>query len=328
MDGGGRVVGPLGAGFSGEAAARTSSGQRWGALQRPRRRSGLLLSTLGFRRRSSIAVPIESRVPRFLGTALVFAFFGAIASYGVVTNGQWDAFKAQHGEPRDRIARAMGFGLDKVTISGIARMSEADVLRIAGIDARSSLPFLSAASVRDRLAADPFVKTVEVRKLYPNDLTITLVERTPYALWQMDGELYVIAADGTAIDRMRDAGLAGLPLVVGEGANLKAPAYVALLDAAGPLRSQIRAGMLVSGRRWTIKMETGLDVRLPEENAPAAVARLVRLQRSGGLLDKDVLAIDLRMPDRVVIRLTEEAASARQDSMKKKLQRGAKGIDT
>ncbi len=331
MDGGGRVVEPIGAGHSDAAAARAPARRAAGLfarLHRPLRRLLRPFAALGVRRRSSVAVPLAHRLPRLAGTGLTFALFGAIAGYGLVANGRYGEFAATYGDPRDTVARALGLGLEKITISGVARLSEADILRVAGITDRSSLPFLGAAEIRERLAADPFIKSVEVRKLYPNELAIAIAEREPYALWQMNGELFVVAADGTAIDRLRDPTLAGLPLVVGEMANARAPGYVALLDAAGPLRSKIRAGMLVSGRRWNLKMDSGLDVRLPEEGAVAAMARLVRLHRDGGLLDKDVLAIDLRMTDRIVVRLTEEAAAARAEQVKKKIQRGVKGIET
>jgi cell division protein FtsQ len=69
-------------------------------------------------------------------------------------------------------------------------------------------------------------------------------------------------------------------------------------------------------------------VRLPEQGAKEAVQRLVRLDREQKILDKDVLAIDLRMSDRVVVRLSEEAAAAHGDAMRKKPARGAKGIET
>ena len=120
---------------------------------------------------------------------------------------------------------------------------------------------------------------------------------------------------------------ADLPLVVGEQANLRTKEYLALIEAAGPLKSRIRAGTLVSGRRWTLKMDNGMDVRLPEHGAKDALARLVKLEREQGILEKDVIAIDLRMPDRVVVRLTEEAAAARAEALKKKPMRG-KGVDT
>ena len=112
------------------------------------------------------------------------------------------------------------------------------------------------------------VKSATVRKLYPNELVITLTEREPHAIWQLNGELFVIAADGTVIDLMQDERFSTCRFVVGEGANTRNKDYLALLEAAGPLKNRIRAGTLVSGRRWTLKMDNGMDVRLPELEAP------------------------------------------------------------
>jgi cell division protein FtsQ len=274
-----------------------------------------------------VAVPLRSRLPRAIGTALVFGFFGTVGLTGSVIGGQYDQFRAQHGEPHHILARVVGLGLDRVTISGIDQLTEAEILAGAGIDARLSLAFLDAAGVRERLERMPMVRTASVRKLYPNELLVTLEEREPHALWQRDGELFVIAGDGTVIDLMQDARFVGLPLVVGGDANGRTKDYLALLEQAGPLKSRIKAGSLVSGRRWTLKMDNGIDVRLPEAGAADALARLIKLEREQKILEKDVLAIDLRLPDRVVVRLTEEAMAARSDSLKKKPTRG-KGVDT
>ena len=224
------------------------------------------------------------------------------------------------------MARLAGFGLERVTITGLQQLREDEILRDGGLDARASLAFLPVAQVRDRLAAVPLIGSVSVRKIYPRELLVTVVERQPSALWQTNGEIFVIAADGTVIDRMRDERFAGLPLVVGETANAHTRDYLALLDAAGPLRGRIRAGTLVSGRRWTLKLD-GIDVRLPETGAREAVARLVALEDTSRLLEKDIIAVDLRMPDRLVVRLTEEAAGARLELVRKQRTRG-KGIET
>ena len=327
MDRGGRVVAPLNAGSSGAADARVSFIRKPEGIAQRLLRS-IALPRFGRRRRSSVSVPLARRVPRLAGTFLALGFFAAAGGYGLVLGGGYAELKESYGDPRDMLARAVGLGLDKVTISGIARLGEAELLHAAGISNRNSLAFLSVAGVRRRLLDDPFVKTAEVRKLYPNELSITITEREPFALWQLNGELYVVAQDGTQLEQMRDPTLVDLPLVVGEGANLKAAEYVALLDAAGALRSKVRAGMLISGRRWTLKMQNGLDVRLPEEGAVQAMHRLARLDRESGLLGKDVLTVDMRMPDRIVLRLTEEAIAARAEGAKKKIQRGVKGIDT
>jgi cell division protein FtsQ len=320
MDGGGRIARPLTAGAPGGARApapSSSSIDRFLTLfARPR-----------FVRRKSVVAPGARRLPRHLGTALALAFFGAVAGAGLTLGGHLEQLRADLGEPHHAIARAVGLGVERITISGIARLAESEILAAAGITPKTSLPFLSASEARARLERAPLIATASVRKLYPDELVVTLVEREPHALWQKNGELFVIAADGAVIDLMQDARFANLPLVVGEDANLHTKDYLALIEAAGPLKDQIRAGTLVAGRRWTLKMDNGVDVRLPEHGAAEALARLVRLEREQKLLQKDVIAIDLRMSDRVVVRLTEEAMSARLDSLKKKPLRG-KGVET
>ena len=96
-----------------------------------------------------------------------------------------------------------------------------------------------------------------MRKLYPNHIVIDIVERTPFALWQKDGEVHAIAADGAPIDEMRDDRYAGLPFVVGEGANARVPEFIALLEATGELRPRVEAGVLVGQRRWNLKIDLG-----------------------------------------------------------------------
>ncbi len=324
MDGGGRYLRPLTAG-TGRPGARVAAAD-WAPTP-----PFFSLPSFSFRRsrrpEKPAAVPPARPVPRLVGTALTFSFFLSVAVVGAVEGGHWATFQQVHGEPHHVGARLLGLGLHRITVSGLDQLDERQLLLAAGITPNTSLAFLSAAEVRERIERVPLVESASVRKLYPNELIIDLKERAPHAIWQLDGELFVIASDGTQIDLLQDESLVGLPFVVGERANERTKEFLALLDAAGPLRRRIRAGTLVSGRRWTLKMDNGLDVRLPELGAKDAVRRLVALERDQKILDKDVLALDLRMPDRVVVRLSEEAAAARTEALKKKPTRG-KGIDT
>ena len=120
------------------------------------------------------------------------------------------------------------------------------------------------------------------------------------------------------IDSLRDDRFASLPFVVGDGANTKVPEFLAVLDKAGDLRSRIVAGIRVGDRRWDLKMDNGLRVSLPETDPGAAVATLAALDKSGKLLDKDLVSLDLRMPGRITVRLSEDAAAARVAALAKK----------
>lgn len=248
--------------------------------------------------------------PHRLDAALTIVVLLGAALLGAERGGQLDWVAAEASRAGDWLARSLGVGVDVVTVSGATHMRESRILAIAGIDASRSLPLFDAAEARARLEADPLVKQASVRKLYPNRVIIDIVERTPYAVWQKDGEVSAIAADGAPIDEVTDGRYADLPFVVGEGANGRVREYVQLLDAMDELKPRVEAGVLVGQRRWNLRLKSGVDVKLPEDHPEAAIAELLALQRQSRILEKDVLALDFRVPDRVFVRLTEDAAAA------------------
>jgi cell division protein FtsQ len=261
----------------------------------------------GLARLRSLARP----APRGVGFAMVLALLLAVAMLGALLGGQYQAFIAREGDLADVIAREFGLEIASVTISGQAELREQEILAAAQISPKNSLLFLDAAGARKRLEELPLVKSASVRKLYPDHLVIDLVERAPYALWQKDGKVSVVAADGEPIDQMTDSRFIGLPFVVGEGANERLSDFMTLLTAAGELRPKIKAGVLVSQRRWDLMMTNGVEVKLPEVNPRAAVATLLRLQREDRVLDRAALSLDLRVSGKMFVRLTEEAAADR-----------------
>ena len=266
---------------------------------------------------------LERKAPRGVGVALAAALILAAGALGAVRGGQYQAFVAAEGGLGDFVARELGFGVKEITISGIARLGPREVLELAGVSPKSSVPFFDVDSARARLLKAPLVTSASVRKLYPNRLVIEVTERAPVALWQRDGEVSIVSADGAALDQLRDARLDDLPFVVGEGANKRLPEYLSLLDAAQELRGKIEAGVYVAQRRWNLHMKTGVDVKLPETDPVSAVMTLVKLERRSRILERQILTLDLRQPGRAFARLTAEAADARAQAQAAK---GKKGV--
>ena len=157
------------------------------------------------RRRPVIGRGLERLVAsRLFGTALVVALITAVGAYGAVRGGQYDALCAAQGTLPDILARALGFPIKAVTITGARELTEGEILKLAGVGPRNSLLFLDVAAVRARLKAVPLIKEASVSKLYPNRLLVEVEERQPAALWQKDGVVAIVAADGTPIDDMQD----------------------------------------------------------------------------------------------------------------------------
>jgi len=269
---------------------------------------------------------LDLPVPRGVGAAATALLLIGSLAYGAARGGHVDALTQQLRGLRDVAANAAGFRIAAVALGGQKEISREEILATAGVSGTSSLLFLDAEAARARLKSNPWIAEATILKLYPNRLHISITERQAFALWQLDGKVAVIAADGTIVQSFVDQRFANLPLVVGRGADRKAGEILAIADRYPAIRDAARAFVLVGERRWNLRMKSGVDVRLPESDPARAFETLVALDRDQKILSRDILAIDLRLPDRVTVRLSEQAAAARTEAFKdKKIRR--KGDD-
>jgi cell division protein FtsQ len=256
------------------------------------------------------------RLPQGLGTAGAMLLLAATVGYGAVAGDHVAAVTDWLKDTRDSAANALGFGITAVSVSGGSQIGRDQALAIAGVTGRSSLLFFDAEAARSRLLANPWIADAAVLKLYPDRLRITITERRAFALWQRNGRVNVIADDGTALQPFVEDRYRNLPLVVGSGAERQAKDFIGLIDRYPEIRAVLRASILVAERRWNLRLTNGMDVRLPETELLAALDRLVELDRDKKLLSRDVTAIDLRLSDRVTVRLSDAAAQARDEALK------------
>jgi cell division protein FtsQ len=256
--------------------------------------------------------------PRGVGTAGTVAVILASLAYGAVKGDHVPTVIAALKDARDAGANAAGFRIVSVALAGQHHISREAVLAAAGVTDTTSLLFLDVEQTRERLKTNPWIADATVLKLYPGELQIGIREREAFALWQKDGRVSVIADDGTVLEPYVAPRLIELPLVVGRGAETRAKEFLALLDRYPDLRASVRATVLVGERRWNLRLKNGIDVRLPETDIAPALERLVALDKEKNLTTRDIVAIDLRLPDRVTVRLSEAAAQARIDAAKDK----------
>lgn len=286
--------------------------------QKPRSRPAAASRGLLSRCVRRVTLPLAHlRVPRFAGAVAGFAFLGSAMVYGVVKGEHVPSIVAAVKDTADAGANAMGMRIATVSLSGQRQVSREDIFAAAGVTDHSSLLFLDVADARAKLEAIPWIAEATVRKLYPDRLQITITEREPFALWQQQGKVKVIAADGTVLSEKVEPRLASLSFVVGNGAAMRARDFLAVLDRYPAIRDQVRASIYVAERRWNLKLKNGIDVRLPETNIEGALENLVRLDRDKNLLSRDITAVDLRLPDRLAVRLSDAVAQAREEAVKK-----------
>jgi cell division protein FtsQ len=260
---------------------------------------------------------VERYLPIRTGVALTVLLLAGSAAFGIVKGGHLDEFISALSDTRNALANSAGFRITTVAINGRKQLTQDEVLASGGVNGRSSLLFLDAAGVRDRLKANPWIADATVLKLYPGQLQIDIVERSAFALWQQDGRLSVISDDGTVLEPYLSSRFVSLPLVVGKGAETRAKDFLALLARYPQVHAVAKAAIFVGERRWNLRLKDGLDIRLPENDVGNALASLSKLDKEDRLFSRDIVAVDMRLPDRLTVQLSDDAAKAREELFKK-----------
>jgi cell division protein FtsQ len=294
--------------IGGRAARSVAGGADRFVLPRSLRRPARLMARLG----TGDFVP-----PRFAATMATAVLFAATGAYGTYVGGLMP-------EVAQAVTARTGFAVDQVRVVGHRETSEIDVLEKLDLSGWTSLVGFDVDAARDRVAELPWVEIASVRKIYPEMLEVRIRERQPFAIWQHEKELSIIGEAGNVIVPYSGGRHAGLPLVVGEGAAERAKDFLARVARYPGLASRVKGYVLVSQRRWDLVLDSGMTVKLPAEGEDAALAALVDMDRDGDLLRRDVASVDLRLADRVVMRLSPEVMDARQAALKKGASKKAK----
>lgn len=254
----------------------------------------------------------DAQPPRFAATIATVTLLAATGLYGSYVGGQLPVLVQS-------VTARTGFAMAQVQVVGNRETSEIDIIQAVGLDGFTSLVGFDASAARERVVALPWVESAAVQKIYPSTLEVRLVEKKPFAIWQQDGKLTVVEKDGTAIAPLAGVRHAGLPFVIGQGAAKRAAEVVDMVGRHPSLASQVVAYSLIAERRWDLRLGNGVIIKLPERNEEAAIAEIVAMDAAEQLLSRDIVAIDMRLPDRIFVRLTPEAAGERDETLKKQL---------
>jgi cell division protein FtsQ len=234
------------------------------------------------------------------------------ALYGIARNRDWHDWRAAAaGAARLetvmlKSSAALGLTVQDIEVEGRQTTDPATIL--AALRAKEGTPTLAVnpARAKAELEALPWVRSAVIERRLPGTIYVRLVERKPLALWQHGGKIELIDQQGAVIPVDRLDRFAKLPLVVGEDAAGRAAALVAMLESEPELMAHVTAAIRVGGRRWNLRLDNSIDVLLPEDASQAAWAELARLDQSSAILKRNLLAIDMRLPDRLVLKLPPE----------------------
>jgi len=238
----------------------------------------------------------------------------SLVSFGVVMAGILVVHSAQTGGTAARLQKAFAKQVDlrvtDIQIKGRANTPEPLLMAALGVNKGDPILAFSVSGARDRIESLSWVEHVAVERRLPGTIFVDVTERRPFAIWQNQGKFVLIDRDGQIVTNESVASFVDLPLVVGPGAPAHAAELLDQLGNAQDIRARVAAMVRVGERRWNLQLKNGITIMLPEGHEDVALRKLHDLQASQALLDRPLVFVDLRLPDRLAVRPRAAASAA------------------
>lgn len=199
------------------------------------------------------------------------------------------------------------FSLERVIVEGHVRTKLSDVNNQLHLKKGMKIFEVDLEKEKESVLELPWVKTVRIERHLPTQIVISVTEKTPIAIWQNKKKYWPIDEAGNPIWDDKTV-LKNLLLVVGEDAPKHTPELINLLNDYPQLASATKSAVRVGKRRWNLYLndaENGLEIRLPETEVKAALERLKTFKEEGDILNRDLKVIDLKLPDRLIVKSSE-----------------------
>lgn len=196
----------------------------------------------------------------------------------------------------DAIAADAGFGISSVHLAGNRRTPPASILAALGFEPGQSIFGADVHAARARLMQLEWVAAADVSRRYPDSISVSIVEKRPFALWQAADGLHVIERSSKPIAFARAEDYPHLPVFIGDAPQGGAELTAAIAQHRAVF-ARVKAMQRISGRRWNLILDDGVVVKLPEDGWRQQLDALEHLIVDKSVLERDIVEIDLRSPD-------------------------------
>lgn len=261
--------------------------------------------------------------PRWMRPAL----YGLAASFGLglVSGLVWWAHATELGTRAGDavvtrvldLSKAAGLRVSQVYVDGRGRTDLAQVRAAVGVEVGDPLLGIDLHAIKSRLEDLAWVDRASAARLLPNALQVQILEREPIALWQSHGRFALVDRSGEVIegvvsDMASVAEYRHLRVLVGEHAPERAVRLFVLLSTEPELWARVAAATWVGERRWSVHLDNGIEVLMPEDRVIEAWRFLAARAREDALLERAITVVDLRfLPDRLRLQLDPSALEER-----------------
>ena len=213
-----------------------------------------------------------------------------------------------YADLRSQVESRPEFMVNMMVVDGASDIVADGIRQMLPLDFPISSFDLDLEAMRATVVALDPVKSARLYVRQGNVLQVDVVERIPVVLWRNERGLQLLDNEGVLVGpAFVRADWPELPLIVGDGADKYVTEALDLVAAAKPLSTRLRGLVRMGERRWDVVLDRDQRILLPETEAVQALERVIAMDQAVDMLERDLVAVDLRLPNRPTLRMTDGA---------------------
>lgn len=232
---------------------------------------------------------------------LIFLVLLIYSLYFFWSSDTGEIYFANYTEKFVDFSGSVGLSVEKINIMGNRNVSNEQILEVLGLNIGDPLLSVSLENSKKTLESVGWIKNAKLERQLPSTINIIIEEKRPFAIWQNRGSVSLIDNEGNKISTNNMSAYKNLVIVVGEDANFHVKNLFTILSRSEEVFKKISAIIRIGGRRWNIRLNNGIEIKLPEDGIKQAWDRLMDVNKSDNLLERDIKLVDLRLPDKLFI---------------------------
>lgn len=107
------------------------------------------------------------------------------------------------------------YSVNKITILGQTNLTKDKILELAKIDMNKNIYIMNTKNIEKNLTANNYIQSATVRRKFPQEITISIVERIPVASIPITSGYVIIDENATAISIVQDEKSVKKPIISG-----------------------------------------------------------------------------------------------------------------
>ena len=213
-----------------------------------------------------------------------------------------------------------GFTVRNILVEGRVNTDPSLIMALVNVQAGDPLFYVDPDEARRLIEKTEWVSQAYVARRLPDTVYIRLEERVPIGILNLSKGQAILDQQGTLITRTISKKFEDLIVIDGgddiDNAQREAPRFLNILRGASNVYMQTKSVSYIGGRRWDVVLKNGVRIKLPEDDPAMAIQKLVDIDQQEGVLNRDILSIDLREPDRFTVRARPGAVQQYQAQVK------------